>query len=109
LRFINKSKRSWLRVAIDGTKVVGLVWVDFRGGGYLERKIGFIHYLYVLPEYRHHGLATKLKKAAEQFCRGHGCHAVEGVVAKQNQAMIKLNQKLGYEIARYVFSKNLHE
>lgn len=106
MRFINKSKRTWLQVAVADSRVVGFIWVDFRGPGYLGRKIGFVHYLYVSPEYRQHGLATRLKKIAEKVCRARGCDAVEGVVARQNKAMIKLNKKLGYKITRYVFSKS---
>ncbi|MEZ5476352.1 MAG: GNAT family N-acetyltransferase [Thiolinea sp.] len=53
-----------------------------------------LHGLYVLPQYRHHGLGTRLLQAAEQAA---GAEAYAGVLVKAQKQAAGFFRKQGYQ------------
>ena len=56
--------------------------------------------LWVAPDYRRRGLATRLKKQAEAESRRRGVKLIYTHTEEQNSHVIELNRKLGYVEAR---------
>lgn len=68
-----------------------------------------IESLYVAPEYRQQGYATDLKQRIETWAKMQGARQLKGTVQQSNQAMIQLNEALGYRVEKYIMSKSLEE
>jgi len=63
--------------------------------------------LWVHPDHRGRGVATKLKELAETWARAMGSAFMDTNVRVANERMIALNTKMGYEVARLNFRKRL--
>jgi len=63
--------------------------------------------LWVHPDYRGHRVATRLKELAETWGRAMGAAFMDSNVRVTNERMIALNTKMGYEVARLNFRKQL--
>ncbi len=63
-------------------------------------KAGRILTIDVLPEARGHGLGTLLMEECEERLRARGCEQVWLETAVNNEAALRLYQKLGYQILR---------
>lgn len=68
-RMLDKLQASWRRIsskfafaAYDGTDMVGCIHGD------CARRTATVRHLYVLPEYQHHHIGSKLLTAAEESC-----------------------------------------
>lgn len=57
----------------------------------------YIFLLYVHPDYRHRGIGTALMQKAEDWARERGDRQVGLQVFVQNQAALRLYEKLGYQ------------
>ncbi|EIM5219579.1 GNAT family N-acetyltransferase [Staphylococcus pseudintermedius] len=68
-----------------------------------------IESLYVDPEYRQQGYATELKQQIEKWAKSQGARQIIGTVQQSNQAMVELNEALGYRVDKYIMSKSLEE
>jgi ribosomal protein S18 acetylase RimI-like enzyme len=79
----------------EGT-LVGAVIAGFDGVR------GWIHHLAVAPEWRRHGFATQLVRAAESGLRQLGCPKVNLQVRATNSAVVAFYESLGYEIEQRV-------
>jgi ribosomal protein S18 acetylase RimI-like enzyme len=66
-----------------------------------------IHGLWVDSRYRGQKIAFKLKELGELWAKSKGCELMDSNVKITNESMIKLNKKMGYEVARYNFRKLL--
>lgn len=63
--------------------------------------------LWVHPDQRGRGVATKLKELAETWARTQGSAFMDANVRVTNERMIALNTRMGYEVARLNFRKRL--
>jgi GNAT superfamily N-acetyltransferase len=63
--------------------------------------------LWVHPDHRGRGVATKLKEFAEAWARAMGSAFMDSNVRVTNERMTALNTKMGYEVARLNFRKRL--
>lgn len=83
------------------------------GSHFLDRymidgqKACHIHGLWIDSAYRNKGIAMTLKKKGEEWAKSKGCVLMDANVKVSNKNMISLNEKLGYEVARYNFRKRL--
>lgn len=59
---------------------------------------GWLYHLAVLPQYRRHGIATQLVRAAESKLRGLGCRKVNLQIRATNSEVKAFYQSLGYEV-----------
>ena len=104
-RLLSDASNYFCLAAFDGKKMVG-------GLFQAELEINkapacHIHGLWVDPGYRKQGIAKTLKTMGEAWGKERGCHFMDTNVLVTNQQMIKLNQDLGYEVARFNFRKPL--
>lgn len=83
----------FLLIETDG-QLDGIIYVELRDG---ER--GYLGLLAVHPERQRQGIATRLGKAAEEFCREQGCRIVEGRVLSSKLDLIAAYLQNGYRIA----------
>lgn len=71
-------------------KLIASVYVEVRGAR------GYFGMLSVNPEYQGNGLGTKMVRAAEEYCRGKGCSAMDLTVLSLRSELPPLYRKLGY-------------
>ena len=75
----------------DGAgRLVASVYVEVRGAR------GYFGMLAVHPQHQKNGLGTKMVGAAEEYCRGKGCSAMDLVVLSLRPELPPLYRKLGY-------------
>jgi phosphinothricin acetyltransferase len=105
-----ENRRAWWRgrvdaglpvlVAVEGDRVLGYAsYGPFRAfDGYRQT---VEHSVYVAEDARRRGAATALLCAIEEHARGRGMHVLLGGIAADNEASLRLHQKLGFtETAR---------
>jgi len=63
--------------------------------------------LYIAEGYRGKGIATNLKLLLEEWCRLEGIETIQTTVHYNNNSMITLNQKLGYNSGMLYMTKTL--
>ena len=77
-------------------------WLATRGSLIATIMVGYdghrgsINYLAVDPQFSGHGFGRTLVQAAEEFLRGIGCAKINLCVRRENEAVIKFYDKLGY-------------
>ncbi|MNV93361.1 Acetyltransferase (GNAT) family protein [compost metagenome] len=59
-----------------------------------------IFQLWVAPEYRRSGIATKLKLKLEELAKSNDVNLIYTHTEERNKHVIELNEKLGYRIIR---------
>lgn len=74
----------------DTGELVASVYVEVRGAR------GYFGMLAVHPQHQKNGLGTKMVGAAEEYCRGRGCGAMDLVVLSLRPELPPLYRKLGY-------------
>lgn len=74
----------------DAGQLVASVYVEVRGAR------GYFGMLAVHPEHQKNGLGTKMVGAAEEYCRGKGCDAMDLCVLSLRPELPPLYRKLGY-------------
>jgi ribosomal protein S18 acetylase RimI-like enzyme len=85
-----------LLVGVLDEEVVGALMAGFDGVR------GWIYHLAVVPEYRRHGIATQLVRAAESGLRELGCPKVNIQVRASNEGVVAFYRNLGYDIEERV-------
>jgi ribosomal protein S18 acetylase RimI-like enzyme len=85
-----------LLVGVLDEEVVGALMAGFDGVR------GWIYHLAVVPEYRRHGIATQLVRAAESGLRELGCPKVNIQVRASNDGVVAFYRNLGYDIEERV-------
>ncbi|MFD1849663.1 GNAT family N-acetyltransferase [Oceanobacillus bengalensis] len=83
-------------IYIENDEIKGWIGIGSIFDYYLEKVIGYISELYVMPLYRGHGIAEKLCKEALTKLREEGYTNVQLNVFSGNQAK-KLYKKLGFQ------------
>ena len=73
-----------------GGQLVASVYVEVRGSR------GYFGMLAVHPEHQKNGLGSKMVGAAEEYCRGKGCDAMDLCVLSLRPELPPLYRKLGY-------------
>ncbi|MBN1970003.1 MAG: GNAT family N-acetyltransferase [Candidatus Delongbacteria bacterium] len=91
-------------IATHNNKIIGFVWAEFVDNDPEDSKIIS---LWVDPDYRNQGIATKLKKKLEENLKISGVKKLRTNVYAPNKQMLDLNLKLGYRIIRYDMLKDL--
>ena len=104
LKNIEKVHQAFLTRNADN-KIVGFHWVQLESRP--ETTVGHVLSLWVHPDYRKKGVATRLKTQAESWMRSKGVSEVRTQVYLENQKMMALNNKLGFETVMVGMSKKL--
>ncbi len=87
-------------IAEDGDKAVGFVACDTNWISIFERKkVGEIHEIFVLPEYRGRGIGTELMRLAIEYARKRGRNVAELWVGRKNYRARKFYERLGFREA----------
>ncbi|MFC3851720.1 GNAT family N-acetyltransferase [Salinispirillum marinum] len=87
--------------------IVGLHWVQIAEKS--EPLHGNVLSLWVHPQFRQRGVATRLKTSAESWLSSNGVSEVRTQVYVANTKMMALNQKLGYQVTMVGMAKKLHD
>ncbi|MDE9752388.1 GNAT family N-acetyltransferase [Staphylococcus delphini] len=96
----------WLGIVTDREKhMKGYAWAHYEPANAQVT----IESLYVAPEHRQQGCATELKQQIEKWSKSKGARQIIGTVQQSNQAMLQLNEALGYRVEKYIMSKSLEE
>ncbi len=84
-------------VAEDSKSVLGFVACDVNWISIFEmHKVGEIHEIFVLPEFRNRGIGSKLLENALEYAKSRGRKVVELWVGKENYLAIKFYEKHGF-------------
>jgi ribosomal-protein-serine acetyltransferase len=101
----NKSQKYHCLAVFDGKQMIASHFLDRYE--IEKRSACHVHGLWVQADYRKRGVAQKLKELGEAWARQQKCVFMDSNVRATNPEMIALNQKLGYELVRHNFRKNL--
>ena len=88
----------------DHGRIVAMQWIDAP-----TRRRGRIRSLWIDPMYRRKGLAQRLILRGEQWFAVKGIRLIEADVESANQAMVRLNESLGFQLVGGKFIKQLNE
>ena len=80
-------------VALDGDKIVGMACLNTEYPDHLQNGLTGVH-----RAYRNRGIATALKALVANFAKEHGHTDINAAGSGENQAMQRVNRKLGYDI-----------
>jgi GNAT superfamily N-acetyltransferase len=90
----------WCALALAGGQARAVITVTTVL--YIEwGRLGEIGDLYVLPEYRRHGLARLLIERGKEWCRAQGCSAVSVTITPIGERRLRLSRfyrRLGFEL-----------
>lgn len=75
----------------DSDALIACVYIEVRG------KRGYFGMLAVDPRQQGSGLGRKMVEAAEEYCRGQGCTAMDLTVLSLRPELPPIYRKLGYE------------
>jgi ribosomal protein S18 acetylase RimI-like enzyme len=85
-----RSRQTLYLGAFDGPQLVGTVF------GTQDTRKGWINRLAVLPDYRQHGIASRLVRECERGLRKHGLEMFAALIDSENAPSRALFSKLGY-------------
>ncbi len=90
---------SKLIVATQDDKVIGFIHGIVRlTPAYLgSKKVGFMNGMYVSPEYRSKGIASRMAKKLEAWYVEEKVHSIEGEVLIQSEGVVKFWRKQEFE------------
>lgn len=71
--------------------------------------MGSINDLYVLPEFRRRGVGRKLMVESLRKLKAKGVEAIRLSVLKENNAAVRLYEKLGFQIYQYSMEKTFRK
>jgi ribosomal protein S18 acetylase RimI-like enzyme len=96
-------------LAVDDRAIAGFVCIitDKRGAPDDPARHAFVHDLYVAPEYRRRGIATRLMEVAEAFAHSQGVTEVRLGVLERNQDARALYDALGFRDYVRIMSKRV--
>ena len=100
-----KSEPGMIRVLESNGTIAGYIWVGMSEGDF--GKYGFLHQLFIHPDFRGRGLAQLLVKDAEKYLKRKGAKKMEIMVTGTNCPAHKLYKKLKYKDTRIQMEKML--
>ncbi len=92
----NRDKDGFM-IAEENNKIAGFIAVDANWVNYKGEKILEIHELFVLPEFRRKGIASKLLNKALEYGIKKGLNKAELWVGKTNYRAINFYKQFGFE------------
>lgn len=97
--------RNLVLIAEENNKIIGFLIAEL----WKKKKSSFFADIFVKPEYRKQGIATKLKDKYEKICKKLGLKTIVGLVLVTNKKMYKLMEKRGYKRGNkfYFYEKRL--
>jgi ribosomal protein S18 acetylase RimI-like enzyme len=94
-------------VAVDGTKVVGVVRAEMRERTfYVPHREGFISDFYILPEYRRKALGNEMILKASAELKKMGAEIIVADVPSQNEIAFRFYNKRGFRPLSQFFGKS---
>ncbi|MCU5745774.1 GNAT family N-acetyltransferase [Staphylococcus sp. SQ8-PEA] len=84
-------------------ELIGVIWAHFDKG---NRTVN-IEFLWVAPLHRKCGYGARLKREVEKWGKDQQAVALTSTVNVQNDSMLALNRKLGYETEQVIMRKKL--
>jgi ribosomal protein S18 acetylase RimI-like enzyme len=100
------SKDKLLLVAVDGTKVVGVLRAEMRERTfYIPHLGGFISDFYILPEYRRKTLGNEILQQATTELKKMGAEIILADVPSQNEIAVRFYTKRGFRSLNQFFGK----
>lgn len=87
----------------NDTQLCAFIWGHFNS----ETQTVSIELLYVEPQYRNRGLATRLKCGIENWAKSIKAKQIISTVHKDNMIMISLNKRLGYHLSHVKMHKDI--
>jgi len=102
---LTDKKMSIVLIAEDKGEIVGF-WIAEM---WKEREYSFTSDIFVIPEYRTQGVATKLKEEYEKICKKEGIKKILVLALTSNEKMHKFMEKNNYERGSqfYLYDKRL--
>jgi ribosomal protein S18 acetylase RimI-like enzyme len=102
------SSTSVLLVAVEGTKIVGLLKGDVEDRIFYRPKYaGIIREFYVLPEYRRKGIGKRLMMEGVEQLRKKGAEVIMASFPALNEIVINFYKKIGFRPVEYLFAKEV--
>lgn len=96
-----------LLVAVEGTKVVGVLRAEMRERIFYEpHREGFISDFYILPEYRRKALGNEILEHASAELKKMGAQIIVADVPSQNEIAVRFYTKRGFRSLTQIFGKN---
>ncbi|MTI47919.1 GNAT family N-acetyltransferase [Sporosalibacterium faouarense] len=99
-----KKEDLFIMIAEDNNKIQGFIWACKQEK---PQDSVMILSLYITEDYRERGIATKLKILLEEWCKRECIKIIQTTVHYDNQNMISLNQKMGYNPGMVRMTKTL--
>lgn len=99
-------------LAMDGTKIVGFVWVAIQGQVWTPDPVCKDLFAYVLPEYRNYHVGSGLIREAEKWARACGAlafHTGANSGIKGDSGAAAMYRHLGFRDGGFNFMKDLTE
>jgi len=93
-----KSNDFYIAIAEENS-VLGFIWAE------RQKEAVKIFSLYVDKSVRQKNVGTHLKKELETWCKAEGINKIRTIVHSENENMLSLNEKLGYEVKRVYMEK----
>lgn len=93
-------------VIVENSTVIGWVLLDEKKDNFSNEKFGFIYELFVIPEYRNKGIATKLLNFSCKHYKDKNCSEIRLNVYKGNNAE-NLYKKLDFSDINTTMGKKL--
>lgn len=80
---------------VDG-QLVGFILgrLTYVGVPFIE--VAVIHALAVTPDYRHHGIASRLVNALLDHCRAEGVHTIRAILNERDTQLRRFFERLGF-------------
>ncbi|MEM4081456.1 MAG: GNAT family N-acetyltransferase [Pyrobaculum sp.] len=101
-----ESENSILLVAVEGSKVVGLLKGDVEDRVFYRPKYaGVIREFYILPEYRRRGIGKRLLIEGITHLRKKGAEVIMASFPALNEIAMNFYKKIGFRPVEYLFAK----
>ena len=100
------SGKKLLLVAVEGTKVVGILRAEMRERVFYEpSREGFITDFYILPEFRRKALGNQILRQASTELKTMGAQLIVADVPSQNEIAVRFYTKRGFRSLTQLFGK----
>ncbi|KAA0010591.1 MAG: GNAT family N-acetyltransferase [Thermoplasmata archaeon] len=95
-RWLLRRDENGVFIAEVNGKAVGFIACDANWQSFFDEKVGEIHEVAVMEEYKNRGIGKKLMEEAEKYLKEKGHKTIELWVGEENPAK-RFYEKLGYE------------
>lgn len=89
----------------DGQRIAGCLYVGIRLDHHLYEPAGFVHWIYVHPDFRGRNYAKRMMEEGEKWFRDNGIKLQQVFVTANNPHAVRLYESFGYRIADYRMMK----